>query len=173
MSLAECSAHDAPLPTDVAAPIAPVSAVTPLDDALHLLQADPGHSLADPGLSRLTPAALDRLFLAARRQAEQSHDGISDTSEIERLCEALDAGAAALEEVLPRLAPVATAIEDGLLPDDDTVHRGDFVQEWRDHLERRVRRMRLVSATGRRMAADMARLDDDAANEIFRERDDD
>lgn len=76
MSLAECSAHDAPLPTDVAAPIAPVSAVTPLDDALHLLQADPGHSLADPGLSRLTPAALDRLFLAARRQAEQSHDGI-------------------------------------------------------------------------------------------------
>ncbi|WP_157074260.1 hypothetical protein [Pseudoxanthomonas mexicana] len=37
-----------------------------LDDALHLLQADPGHSLADPGLARLTPAGLDRLFLAAR-----------------------------------------------------------------------------------------------------------
>jgi hypothetical protein len=48
----------------------------PLDDALHLLQADPGHSLADPGLARLTPAGLDRLFLAARRQAERNHDGI-------------------------------------------------------------------------------------------------
>lgn len=48
----------------------------PLDDALHLLQADPGHSLADPGLARLTPAGLDRLFLAARHQAEHHHDGI-------------------------------------------------------------------------------------------------
>jgi hypothetical protein len=48
----------------------------PLDDALHLLQADPGHSLADPGLARLTPAGLDRLFVAARRQAERNHDGI-------------------------------------------------------------------------------------------------
>lgn len=48
----------------------------PLDDALHLLQADPGHSLADPGLARLPPAGLDRLFLAARRQAERNHDGI-------------------------------------------------------------------------------------------------
>ncbi len=48
----------------------------PLDDALHLLQVDPGHSLADPGLARLTPAGLDRLFLAARRQAERNHDGI-------------------------------------------------------------------------------------------------
>lgn len=47
-----------------------------LDDALHLLQADPGHSLADPGLARLTPAGLDRLFLAARHQAERNHDGI-------------------------------------------------------------------------------------------------
>lgn len=48
----------------------------PLDDALHLLQADPGHSLADPGLARLTPVGLDRLFLAARRQAQRNHDGI-------------------------------------------------------------------------------------------------
>lgn len=47
-----------------------------LDEALHLLQADPGHSLADPGLARLTPLGLDRLFLAARRQMERSHAGI-------------------------------------------------------------------------------------------------
>ena len=52
------------------------AAALPLDDALHILQADPGHSLADPGLSRLTPGGLDRLFLAARRQAERNHDSI-------------------------------------------------------------------------------------------------
>ena len=58
-------------------PLLPREAPPPsLDDALHLLQADPGHSLADPGLARLPPAGLDRLFLAARRQAERNHDGI-------------------------------------------------------------------------------------------------
>ncbi|MBD9478750.1 hypothetical protein [Pseudoxanthomonas sp. PXM02] len=76
MSLDETPAHDAP-PPSAARPAAEASPpLVPLDDALHLLQADPGHSLADPGLARLTPAGLDRLFLAARRQAERNHDGI-------------------------------------------------------------------------------------------------
>jgi len=70
--------QDTPSPTGTHAhertPRGPLPA--PLDDALHLLQADPGHSLADPGLARLTVAGLDRLFLAARRQAERNHDGI-------------------------------------------------------------------------------------------------
>lgn len=52
------------------------SSGAPLDDALHLLQVDPGHSLADPGLARLTPTGLDRLLLAARHQADRNHDGI-------------------------------------------------------------------------------------------------
>ena len=77
MSLNKTPAHDAPLPatahpqTTGAAP-----PLLPLDDALHLLQADPGHSLADPGLARLPPTDLDRLFLAARQQAERNHEGI-------------------------------------------------------------------------------------------------
>ena len=76
MMLFETHAPDAPRPAGPhdGAALAPLHA--PLDDALHLLQADPGHSLADPGLARLTPAGLDRLFVAARRQADRSHQGI-------------------------------------------------------------------------------------------------
>ena len=76
MMLFETRAPDAPRPVGPhdGAALAPLHA--PLDDALHLLQADPGHSLADPGLARLTPASLDRLFVAARQQADRSHQGI-------------------------------------------------------------------------------------------------
>ena len=76
MMLFETRAPDAPRPAGPhdGAALAPLHA--PLDDALHLLQADPGHSLADPGLARLTQAGLDRLFVAARRQADRSHQGI-------------------------------------------------------------------------------------------------
>ena len=70
-------------PHDVAAP--------PLDDALHLLQAAPGHSLADPGLARLTPGGLDRLFLAARRQAERNHDSILLLLDLLQLSQPADA----------------------------------------------------------------------------------
>ena len=76
MMLFETHAPDVPRPAGPhdGAAFAPLHA--PLDDALHLLQADPGHSLADPGLARLTQAGLDRLFVAARRQADRSHQGI-------------------------------------------------------------------------------------------------
>jgi len=76
MMLFETQAPDAPRPAGPhdGAALAPHQA--PLDDALHLLQADPGHSLADPGLARLTQVGLDRLFVAARRQADRSHQGI-------------------------------------------------------------------------------------------------
>jgi hypothetical protein len=75
MPLMDANGHEAPAADtcDVAMSAPPL---IPLDDALHVLQADPGHSLADPGLARLPPAGLDRLFLAARRQAERNHDGI-------------------------------------------------------------------------------------------------
>ncbi len=79
MTSKDRDAHTPPSPSDACeVPPPPLRDVSqaPLDDALHLLQADPGHSLADPGLARLTPAGLDRLFLAARRQAERNHDGI-------------------------------------------------------------------------------------------------
>ena len=58
MMLFETRAPDAPRPVGPhdGAALAPLHA--PLDDALHLLQADPGHSLADPGLARLTQAGL-------------------------------------------------------------------------------------------------------------------
>ena len=36
----------------------------PLDDALHLLQADPGHSLADPGLARLAEEDVEIVMVA-------------------------------------------------------------------------------------------------------------
>lgn len=76
MSPIETPAHDAPAAAADHPAAGASPPLVPLDDALHLLQADPGHSLADPGLARLTPASLDRLFLAARRQAERNHDGI-------------------------------------------------------------------------------------------------
>lgn len=76
MPLIETTAHEAPSPTVACNDAPPAPPAAPLDDALHVLQADPGHSLADPGLAALAPADLDRLFLAARQQAEQNHDGI-------------------------------------------------------------------------------------------------
>ncbi|WFC41368.1 hypothetical protein [Pseudoxanthomonas sp. SE1] len=76
MPLMEATAHEAPAVADAGDATVPTTPLIPLDDALHVLQADPGHSLADPGLARLPPAGLDRLFLAARRQAERNHDGI-------------------------------------------------------------------------------------------------
>lgn len=76
MHLDQTTAHDAPLLTDAREMRDNAHRVMPLDDALHLLQVDPGHSLADPGLARLTESCLDRLFLAARHQAERNHDGI-------------------------------------------------------------------------------------------------
>ncbi|HJS36414.1 MAG TPA: hypothetical protein VJ766_13090 [Pseudoxanthomonas sp.] len=76
MPLMEATAHEAPAVADAGDATVPATPLIPLDDALHVLQADPGHSLADPGLARLPPAGLDRLFLAARRQAERNHDGI-------------------------------------------------------------------------------------------------
>ena len=76
MMLFETRAPDAPRPVGPHDGAALASLHAPLDDALHLLQADPGHSLADPGLARLTQAGLDRLFVAARRQADRSHQGI-------------------------------------------------------------------------------------------------
>lgn len=73
----------------------PTPPLAPLDDALHLLQADPGHSLADPGLARLTPASLDRLFVAARQQADRSHQGILLLLDLLQLAQCTDAAAAA------------------------------------------------------------------------------
>lgn len=48
----------------------------PLEQALQALQCGPGQSLADPGITLLSPAHLDLLYMSARLQAEQCHDGV-------------------------------------------------------------------------------------------------
>jgi len=101
MPTIETIAHEAPLPAPACDAVPPEPPVAPLDDALHVLQADPGHSLADPGLAALAPAELDRLFLAARRQAERNHDGILLLLDLLQLAQR-DA-AAAPRELLPRV----------------------------------------------------------------------
>ena len=77
------------------------AAAPPLDDALYVLQAAPGHSLADPGLARLTPGGLDRLFLAARRQAERNQDSILLLLDLLQLSQPADA--AAHRRLMPRV----------------------------------------------------------------------
>ncbi|MEL1266079.1 hypothetical protein [Pseudoxanthomonas putridarboris] len=47
-----------------------------LDRLLHLLQGTTANSLADPGITVLSPSQLDQLTLSARRQAEHCQDGI-------------------------------------------------------------------------------------------------
>ncbi|WP_334177344.1 hypothetical protein [Pseudoxanthomonas sp.] len=92
MPLAENHAHDALPATGAVADGTIATFVTPLDDALHLLQTDPGHSLADPGLARLTPAGLDRLSVAARQQADRNHEGILLLLELLHVAQRTDAG---------------------------------------------------------------------------------
>lgn len=47
-----------------------------LDQALQALQGGPGQSLADPGITLLTAAQLDLLYMGARIQAEHCQDGM-------------------------------------------------------------------------------------------------
>ncbi|PPJ43215.1 hypothetical protein C0063_08370 [Pseudoxanthomonas sp. KAs_5_3] len=66
---------------DDAAPVAPTiqgidDGPSPLEQALQALQSGPTQSLADPGITLLSPAQLDLLYMGARLQAEQCHDGV-------------------------------------------------------------------------------------------------
>lgn len=47
-----------------------------LDQALQALQGGPVQSVADPGITLLTPAQLDLLYMGARVQAEHCQDGL-------------------------------------------------------------------------------------------------
>ncbi|SFV34495.1 MULTISPECIES: hypothetical protein [unclassified Pseudoxanthomonas] len=72
---------DSPMDADDAAPVAPTiqgidDGPSPLEQALQALQSGPTQSLADPGITLLSPAQLDLLYMGARLQAEQCHDGV-------------------------------------------------------------------------------------------------
>ncbi|SDR01490.1 hypothetical protein SAMN05428982_2886 [Pseudoxanthomonas sp. CF385] len=47
-----------------------------LEQALQALQGGPAQSLADPGITLLTPAQLDLLYVGARMQADHCQDGL-------------------------------------------------------------------------------------------------
>ena len=105
MTSKDCDAHPLPSVTDTHGPLHALCDVAraPLDDALHLLQADPGHSLADPGLARLTPAGLDRIFLAARYQAERNHEGILLLLDLLQLAQPAQGGRRLMPRVVRQL----------------------------------------------------------------------
>ncbi len=69
------------LETDAATPEESIihgvdDAPSPLEQALQALQGGPGQSLADPGITLLSPAQLDLLYVGARMQAEHCQDGL-------------------------------------------------------------------------------------------------
>jgi hypothetical protein len=72
---------ESPADANDAAPLAPTiqgidDGPSPLEQALQALQCGPGQSLADPGITLLSSAHLDMLYMSARMQAEQCHDGV-------------------------------------------------------------------------------------------------
>ncbi|HEY1034165.1 MAG TPA: hypothetical protein VGE09_04190 [Pseudoxanthomonas sp.] len=72
---------DSPTDADDAAPVAQTiqgidDGPSPLEQALQALQCGPAQSLADPGITLLSPAQLDLLYMGARLQAEQCHEGV-------------------------------------------------------------------------------------------------
>ena len=72
---------ESPADANDAAPLAPTiqgidDGPSPLEQALQALQSGPTQSLADPGITLLSPAQLDLLYMGARLQAEQCHDGV-------------------------------------------------------------------------------------------------
>lgn len=110
------------------------------------------------------------------KDAEKDSSGISGPRVIRRLRQALDDGADVLEQIVPQLGPIARSINDGMLPnhgDAEDTDRRDFRVDWEQHIERRIKRMRFVSKTSEKMAAALARLDEETANEIFKDQDDD
>ncbi len=112
---------------------------------------------------------------AGGAHADKDPVGISGPRVLNRLRSALDQGADALEHAIPQLGPIARSIEDGLLPDHDEQHqeRRAFREEWEQHLQRRIKRMRFVSTTSDKMAHALAKLDESTAAEIFKDQDDD
>lgn len=72
--------HEEVVDTDAASAEAIIRGVddapSALDQALQALQGGPGQSLADPGITLLTPAQLDLLYVGARMQAEHCQDGL-------------------------------------------------------------------------------------------------
>ena len=72
---------DSPTDADDAASVAQTiqgidDGPSPLEQALQALQCGPAQSLADPGITLLSPAQLDLLYMGARLQAEQCHEGV-------------------------------------------------------------------------------------------------
>jgi len=102
-------------------------------------------------------------------QADKDPAGISGPRVLRRMLDALDEGAGSLDNLVPALKAIDSAITAGMLPDHDDQHPHVFQTEWENHFQRRIRRMRVVSKTADKMATELRRLDADTAAQIFKD----
>lgn len=102
-------------------------------------------------------------------QADKDPVGISGPRVLRRMLDALEEGSGSLDNLVPALKAIDTAITAGMLPDHDDHHPHVFQNEWENHFQRRIRRMRVVSKTADKMATELKRLDADTAAQIFKD----
>lgn len=108
---------------------------------------------------------------AGESQADKDPVGISGPRVLRRMLDALEEGSGALDNLVPTLKAIDTAITAGMLPDHDNEQPRVFQDEWENHFQRRIRRMRVVSKTADKMANELKRLDADTAAQIFKDSD--
>lgn len=108
---------------------------------------------------------------AGESQADKDPVGISGPRVLRRMLDALEEGSGALDNLVPTLKAIDTAITAGMLPDHDNERPRVFQDEWENHFQRRIRRMRVVSKTADKMANELKRLDADTAAQIFKDSD--
>jgi hypothetical protein len=101
--------------------------------------------------------------------ADKDPAGISGPRVLRRMLDALEEGSGSLDNLVPALKAIDTSIAAGMLPDHDHEHPHVFQNEWENHFQRRIRRMRVVSKTADKMATELKRLDADTAAQIFKD----
>ena len=106
---------------------------------------------------------------AGESQADKDPAGISGPRVLHRMLDALEEGSGSLDNLVPALKAIDGAITAGMLPDHDDQHPHVFQNEWENHFQRRIRRMRVVSKTAGKMANELKRLDADTAAQIFKD----
>jgi hypothetical protein len=102
-------------------------------------------------------------------QADKDPVGISGPRVLRRMLDALEDGSGSLDNLMPSLKAIDGAIAAGMLPDHDDQHPHVFQNEWENHFQRRIRRMRVVSKTADKMANELKRLDSETAAQIFKD----
>jgi hypothetical protein len=108
---------------------------------------------------------------AGDSQVDKDPAGISGPRVLRRMLDALEEGSGSLDNLVPALKAIDKAITSGMLPDHDNQHPQVFQNEWENHFQRRIRRMRVVSKTADKMATELKRLDADTAAQIFKDND--